>query len=186
MKDYKLTPNQQAFVDEYIANKGNGTQAYLKAYPNVTKESTAAQSASRLLRNVKVSNYLTDRTKEILEAQKMNADEIIIELVSIARRELKVAYFEEYDHLSEEVMQKVTRKFQPSVEEANKALETLVKWAGLDNPNNDLARKKLELEIKSKEHELNQIEKNLSADDEKVLFVDSKEEMRKWLNEYSD
>ena len=78
---YNLTTNQRAFADEYIANKGNATQAYLKAYPSVTKETTANSNGSRLLRNAKVAGYIAERTKEALEAQKMTGDEIIIELV---------------------------------------------------------------------------------------------------------
>ena len=143
---YSLTTNQRAFADEYIANKGNATQAYLKAYPNVTKETTANSNGSRLLRNAKVAGYIAERTKETLEAQKMTGDEIIITLVSIARREQQTSYSKQYDHLNDEVIKEITYTFQPSVEEATRALETLVKWAGLDSPNNDLQRERMKAE----------------------------------------
>ena len=39
------------FIQNYLID-GNGTQAYLKAYPNVTYE-TAYVNASKLLRNPK-------------------------------------------------------------------------------------------------------------------------------------
>ena len=172
--EYNLTTNQRAFADEYIANKGNATQAYLKAYPSVTKETTANSNGSRLLRNAKVAGYIAERTKETLEAQKMTGDEIIIELVSIARREKKKAYFEEYDHLQEKVITETTRTFQPSIEEANKALETLVKWAGLDNPNSDLVREKIKLENKKLKAEL---EPDLEQDDKLLKFAEKLDEV---------
>ena len=171
---YNLTTNQRAFADEYIANKGNATQAYLKAYPSVTKETTANSNGSRLLRNAKVAGYIAERTKETLEAQKMTGDEIIIELVSIARRENKKSYFKEYDHLQEEVITETTRTFQPSIEEANKALETLVKWAGLDNPNSDLVREKIKLENKKLRVEL---EPDLEQDDKLLKFAEKLDEV---------
>ena len=171
---YNLTTNQRAFADEYIANKGNATQAYLKAYPSVTKETTANSNGSRLLRNAKVAGYIAERTKEALEAQKMTGDEIIIELVSIARREKKKSYFKEYDHLQEGVITETTRTFQPSIEEANKALETLVKWAGLDNPNSDLVREKIKLENKKLRAEL---EPDLEQDDKLLKFAEKLDEV---------
>lgn len=157
----------------------------MKAYPNVTKETTAHSSASRLLRNAKVADYIADRTKAMLEAQKMTGDEIIVELVSIARREKKEAYFEEYDHLLDEVTIKSTRTFQPSIEEANKALETLVKWAGLDNPNNDLVRRKLMVEVGLAEKELENLKQADGTQEDKTIIVNNlqDERMKKWVDE---
>jgi phage terminase small subunit len=145
--EYGLTTNQRAFADKYIELKGNGTQAYLFAYPNVKKETTARANASRLLTNANVKDYISERTKEVLVKQKMTGDEIIIQLTSFARREQQTSYNKHYDHLKDKVVKEMTYTFQPSVEEAENALETLVKWAGLDNPNNDLYREKLKAEI---------------------------------------
>lgn len=145
--EYGLTSNQRTFADKYIELKGNGTQAYLHAYPNVKKETTARANASRLLTNANVSKYISERTKKILEKQKMTGDEIIMQLTSFARREQQTSYTKHYDHLEGEVVKEMTYTFQPSVEEAERALETLVKWAGLDDPNNDLRREKLKVEI---------------------------------------
>lgn len=172
--EYDLTTNQRAFADEYIINKGNATQAYLKAYPNVTKETTANANGSRLLRNDKVSRYIADRTEEVLSAQKMSGDEIIIALVSIARREVQTSYSKQYDHLNEEVIKEVTYTFQPSVEEATRALETLVKWMGLDNPNNDLQRERLTLEIEGLRRGL---EPDVEQDDKLLRFAEKLDEV---------
>ena len=60
----KLTPKQQKFADYYI-ELGNATEAYLKAYPNVKKETTARANGSRLLTNANVSRYIDERMEEL-------------------------------------------------------------------------------------------------------------------------
>jgi len=49
------------FIDEYIATGGNGTQAYLKAYPTVTDVKVAVTCASRLLSNANVRSELNNK-----------------------------------------------------------------------------------------------------------------------------
>lgn len=57
-----LTLKQIQFADEYIRNGGNGTQAAIFCGYS---PKTAAQQASRLLRNVKVLEYIEQRQAEI-------------------------------------------------------------------------------------------------------------------------
>lgn len=87
MENRKLTPNQQAFADYYI-EIGNATQAYLKAYKSVTKESTARANASRLLTNANVKSYINKKMKEIASKRIMSATEALELLTSIARGEI--------------------------------------------------------------------------------------------------
>ena len=163
--EYCLTSNQRAFADEYIRNKGNATQAYLFAYPHIKKENTAAVNASRLLRNAKVSKYIADRTKEILDKQKMGQDEIITTLTStsIARREVQESYSKTYNHLTGEVEKEVTYTFQPSLEDVTNALNILVKFLGspMENEKAKIQIKKMEAEIES-----------MSASDDRELKID--------------
>lgn len=161
--EYGLTSNQRAFADEYIRNKGNATQAYLFAYPHIKKESTAAAAGARLLRNVKVSKYIADRTKEILDNQKMGQDEIITTLASIARRDVQKSYFKSYNHLTGEVEKEYTNEFQPSMKDATNALDVLVKFLGgpMENEKAKIQIKKMEAEIES-----------LSARDDRELKID--------------
>lgn len=161
--EYGLTSNQRAFADEYIRNKGNATQAYLFAYPHIRKESTAAASGARLLRNVKVSKYIADRTKEILDKQKMGQDEIITTLTSIARREVQESYSKTYNHLTGEVEKEITYTFQPSLEDVTNALNTLVKFLGSPTDN-----KKAKIQIKKMEAEI----ESMSASDDRELKID--------------
>jgi hypothetical protein len=44
----KLTIKQKKFIDEYVANNGNGTQAIIKAYPNVTYDSARMMASDNL------------------------------------------------------------------------------------------------------------------------------------------
>lgn len=161
--EYGLTSNQRAFADEYIRNKGNATQAYLFAYPHIKNENTAAVNASRLLRNAKVSKYIADRTKEILDKQKMGQDEIITTLTSIARRERQESYFKSYNHLTGEVEKEFTNTFQPSIEDSTNALNILVKFLGspMENEKSKIQIKKMEAEIES-----------MSARDDRELKID--------------
>lgn len=65
----KLTPKQEKFVQEYILNGGNKTQAYIAAYDtkDMLKE-TIMSAACRLFNDYKVSA----RYKELLEASKQS------------------------------------------------------------------------------------------------------------------
>ena len=76
------------FADEYIISL-NQTAAYKKAYPNVKKDSTAAAAASRLLKNVKVSNYVNERMEELKAARVADQQEIMEYLSSLMRGEQK-------------------------------------------------------------------------------------------------
>ena len=58
-----LTPKQKIFSDEYLIDL-NATRAYKIAYPKVKKDDTAAAAGARMLRNVKVAEYIQKRMKE--------------------------------------------------------------------------------------------------------------------------
>lgn len=90
MSEHKLTIKQQAFADYYI-ELGNATQAYLRAYPNVKKENVASAAGIRMLRNVKVKNYI-DKQMEILKSERVADQQEILELLtSVVRGESKSA-----------------------------------------------------------------------------------------------
>lgn len=58
-----LTPNQKKFADEYIKT-GNAKQSYINAGYKA-RGNRAEAAASRLLRNVKVRDYIRQRNKEL-------------------------------------------------------------------------------------------------------------------------
>lgn len=79
----KLTDKQRIFVNEYLVDL-NATRAYKKAYPSCKKEETAAQAGSRMLRNVKVKEYIDKRMKEREIRTEITQDKVLQELATIA------------------------------------------------------------------------------------------------------
>ena len=64
--DKELTDKQKLFCMEYVKDH-NGTRAYLRAYPNTKKESTASTQASALLQKPEIKAYLTRHMEKIEE-----------------------------------------------------------------------------------------------------------------------
>ncbi|MEG2601264.1 MAG: terminase small subunit [Carnobacterium sp.] len=79
-----MNKRQKAFADEYLIC-GNATEAYGKAGYKVDNEAAANVSASKLLRNPKVSEYIDERLKEIESEKIASAEEVLQILTMIAR-----------------------------------------------------------------------------------------------------
>jgi len=72
----KLTPRQEAFVENYVANGNkNATDAARKAGISGTSNSLPVK-AHRLLRNVKVQDQIQERVRQRLKGVKASADEL--------------------------------------------------------------------------------------------------------------
>ena len=80
--DNRLTEKQKLFADEYLIDL-NATRAYRKAYPDVKRDETAAQAGSRLLRNVKVDDYIKERMNKRAERTEVTQDMVLKELAKI-------------------------------------------------------------------------------------------------------
>ena len=78
-----MTDAQKRFCDEYLIDL-NATRAYKVAYPRCKKDETANAASSRLLRNVKVQEYISEKQKEIEERTEVTQDMVIRELAAIA------------------------------------------------------------------------------------------------------
>ena len=78
-----MTEKQKIFADEYLIDL-NATRAYRKAYPSVKKDETAAQAGSRMLRNVKVAEYIAERMQARQERTGITQDRVLEELAAIA------------------------------------------------------------------------------------------------------
>ena len=70
-----LNPRQDRFVDEYLLD-GNGTQAAIKAGFSAA---TAAQQASRLLRNVKIQQAIAGRQRQLAEKRQWDRERVVAE-----------------------------------------------------------------------------------------------------------
>jgi phage terminase small subunit len=82
----KLTLKQRAFANYYI-ELGNATEAYKKAYPNITKQRTAESAGNRLLSNVEVKKYIDEKMKEIESSRIAKAEEVLEYLTKVLRDE---------------------------------------------------------------------------------------------------
>ena len=78
-----MTDAQKRFCDEYLIDL-NATRAYKVAYPRCKKDETANAASSRMLRNVKVQEYISEKQKEIEERTEVTQDMVIRELAAIA------------------------------------------------------------------------------------------------------
>lgn len=78
-----MTDKQRRFADEYLIDL-NATRAYRAAYPSVKKDATAAQAASRMLRNVKVSEYIQERQQARQDRTEITQDMVLHEIAAIA------------------------------------------------------------------------------------------------------
>lgn len=78
-----MTEKQKVFADEYLIDL-NATRAYKVAYPTVKNDDTAAQAGSRLLRNVKVAEYIQERMQERQKRTEITQDRVLNELAAMA------------------------------------------------------------------------------------------------------
>ncbi|MBS6644010.1 MAG: terminase small subunit [Clostridiaceae bacterium] len=77
-----LTPKQKIFADEYLLDL-NATRAYKVAYPKIKNTETAAAAGARLLRNVKVMEYVQKRMDERAQRTEITQDMVLQELAKI-------------------------------------------------------------------------------------------------------
>ena len=126
--EFGLNPQQRAFADEYIINKGNAYQAAIKAGYS---ESYAKNADKKLLENGGISNYLKLRTAPILEKRWEKVDEVLEEIAKYAFKEKRESIFKKIDNQTGEVIEDVTIERTPKDEESLKALELLGKYLKL-------------------------------------------------------
>lgn len=81
--NYKLTPKQKLFADEYLIDL-NATRAYKEAYKSVKKDETARTNGSRMLTNANVSKYIKERMNERSRRTEITQDNVLKELATIA------------------------------------------------------------------------------------------------------
>ncbi len=88
-----MTDAQKRFCDEYLIDL-NATRAYKVAYPKCKKYETANAASSRMLRNVKVQEYISEKQKEIEKRTEVTQDMVIKELAKIAFLDIRKLYAE--------------------------------------------------------------------------------------------
>ncbi|MDO4282359.1 MAG: terminase small subunit [Clostridia bacterium] len=88
-----MTDAQKRFCDEYLIDL-NATRAYKVAYPNCKKDETASSAGSRMLGNVKVQNYITEKMQKREKRTEVTQDMVIQELARIAFLDIRKLYNE--------------------------------------------------------------------------------------------
>lgn len=86
-----MTDAQKRFCDEYLIDL-NATRAYKVAYSRCKKDETANVNGSKLLRNTKVQEYISERMKEREQRTEIKQDMVIKELANIAFFNIKNIY----------------------------------------------------------------------------------------------
>lgn len=86
MSKPKLSVKQEAFITEYIRNKGNATQAAIKAGYS---EKTARSQGQRLLTFVDIKNEIDKRLQRRDKKKVAQADEVLELLTKFARGKMK-------------------------------------------------------------------------------------------------
>lgn len=88
-----MTEAQKRFCDEYLIDL-NATRAYKVAYSRCKKDETANVNGSKLLRNTKVQEYISEKQKEIEKRTEVTQDMVIKELAKIAFSDIRKLFTE--------------------------------------------------------------------------------------------
>lgn len=144
----KLTKKQKAFVDEYLRNGGNATQAAIKA--GYSKK-TARFIGNENLTKPNIKEYLGEKFKPIEEKREISADDALNELINIWQGEIQISTSKQIDNLKKGKIKKdMQYEFTPDLENRIKALDLYLKYKSLlSQAQLEKARKEIELlEIK--------------------------------------
>lgn len=180
-----MTDAQKRFCDEYLIDL-NATRAYKVAYPSCKKEETANAASSRMLRNVKVQEYISKKQQEIEKRTEVTQDMVIKELAKIAFLDIRKLY-------TENGQLKNIADIDSDTAGAISSLETLEEYEGYGEDREKIGNtQKVKLLDKTKALEL--LGKHLGMFKEKVTIDGNvntnnpfsgmtTEELRKILNE---
>ena len=127
-----MTERQKRFADEYLLDL-NATRAYLAAYPNTKRETTAATNGSKLLRNAKVRAYLDQQLTEMQSKKIADAQEILEYLTAVIRGK-STAEIVVTEGIGEGYSKARRIEKAPDEKERLKAAEILAKYHNLLTP----------------------------------------------------
>lgn len=180
-----MTDAQKRFCDEYLIDL-NATRAYKVAYLRCKKDETANVNGSKLLRNAKVQEYISERMKEREQRTEITQDMVIKELAKIAFLDIRKLY-------TENGQLKNIADMDSETAGAISSLETLEEYEGYGDDREKIGdTQKVKLLDKTKALEL--LGRHLGMFKEKVTIDGnvntnnpfsemSTEELRKILNE---
>ncbi len=152
-----MTDAQKRFCDEYLTDL-NATRAYKVAYLRCKKDETANVNGSKLLRNAKVQEYISEKMKEREKRTEITQDMVIKETAGAIS---SLETLEEYEGYGDD-REKIGDTQKVKLLDKTKALELLGRHLGIFND-------KIDVNVKEKEEKKNAISDILnqmqSADD---------------------
>jgi phage terminase small subunit len=80
--EVKLTPKQELFIENYLANGYNGTQAYLQAYPDSSYDA-ARSSAPDLLAKPNIKSLIEKGKEATIKRVQITKEELVQDLIDI-------------------------------------------------------------------------------------------------------
>lgn len=138
----KLTYQQKLFCEKYIEAKGNGTAAArLAGY----SEKTAAQQASRLLKNVNILAYTRVLQKLLLKQTGLSKESVLLDLLEVKDRCMQAVPVKEWDY--SEHAYKETGEYMFDSKGAISSLDKISKMCGFDSKDSEDEGSKTEINI---------------------------------------
>lgn len=123
----KLNERHKLFVEEYLSNGLNGTQAYMKVYG--TKENTANVNSSKLLSNANIKAAIENAQKVTCEKLNITKESLLLDLIKIKDLCVDDKRYVHNAIKAVETMSKMLGYFAPT--ETNTTLSTNFKLADL-------------------------------------------------------
>lgn len=124
--EYRLTPRERRFADEYIANGRNATQAYKVISPNA-KDTTCASKGYEWIRKGEISEYIKIKTIERLDSASLRAEDVLNRLIDIGFGKLQKGSSKQIDNITGEVLKDIDYEYVFDNDNQVKALELLGK-----------------------------------------------------------
>ena len=172
-----MTDAQKRFCDEYLIDL-NATRAYKVAYSKCKKDETANAASSRMLRNVKVQEYIAKKQQEIEERTKVTQDMVVNELARIAFFNIKEIYNPNGTLKSINNIEENTLRAISSVKTLQKAgaMKININMEGKDDevPIDHIAEQTIEFKTNDKVIALELLGKNLGMFKDKVEIEQNK------------
>ena len=159
-----MTKKQKIFANEYLIDL-NATRAYRVAYPSVKTDEVAAVNGSKLLRNTKVQEYISERMQERQQRTEVTQDMVIKELAAIAFSRATdyaavkggAVYIKDTDALTEDQIRAIAgikegaNGIEIKLNDKEKALELLGRHFGMWNDKLDINAPALDDSLKEME-----------------------------------
>lgn len=139
-----ITAKHKRFCQEYIIDLNAGRAAIRAGY----SKKTADQTASRLLRNVKIQAYLAELQKTVSEKLNLTAEWVISRFKEISDRCMTAVPVMEFDHDAKEM--KPTGEYEFDSSGANKATEMIGKHLGVFEKDNQQKQTKFKVTVGKK------------------------------------